>query len=123
MEYKRDTEIGMAGPGNDDDDVADIDAMMGRVDEPAAKTARDIAALHGVQPTAVFICGRRRVAPCMTEGCGRPHTSLCDFPLTGSLKGKTCDRKMCDRCRVRQPGKNRDYCPVHARLAEERARG
>jgi hypothetical protein len=111
----------MAGPGNDDDDVADIDAMMG-VGGPAAKTARDIAGLHGVQPTFVFVCGRRRVAPCMTEGCGRPHTALCDYPLTGSLKGKTCDRKMCDACRVRQAGVDRDYCRAHHEIAK-RANG
>jgi hypothetical protein len=105
------------GP-DDEDDVADIEAMMGRTPEQAAKPARDIAGLHGVQPVAVFICGRRRVAPCMTEGCGKPHTSLCDYPLTGSLKGKTCDRKMCDGCRVKQPGKNRDYCRAHHEIAK-----
>jgi hypothetical protein len=111
----------MAGPGNDDDDAADIDAMMG-VDGPPADTARGVASLHGVPGVSVFLCGRRRVAPCMTEGCGRPHTTLCDYPLTGSLKGKTCDRKMCDGCRVKQPAKNRDFCRAHAEIAK-RANG
>jgi hypothetical protein len=111
----------MVGP-DDEDDVADIEAMIGAAPEQVAKPARDIAALHGVQPTAVFICGRRRAAPCVTENCGRPHTSLCDFPLTGKLSGKTCDRKMCDNCRVKQPGKNRDYCRAHDEI-EKRKRG
>jgi hypothetical protein len=102
----------------DDDDVADIDAMMG-VEGPPADTARAIASLHGVPGVSVFICGRRRVAPCMTEGCGRPHTSLCDFKLGGPLRVRTCDRRMCQKCRRPQPGApGVDYCAVHDRLAQ-----
>ena len=47
------------------------------------------------------------------EVCGfchaRLHSKLCDYP-TG--KGKTCDRKMCDRCAT-SVGEDLDYCPTH----------
>jgi hypothetical protein len=44
---------------------------------------------------------------------------LCDFPLTGSKQGKTCDRSVCSKCAVhRDP--DTDYCPPHGRLIEAR---
>lgn len=42
-------------------------------------------------------------------------TLLCDFPLKGAKEGKTCDRRMCDRC-AQNAGPDTDYCPAHARL-------
>lgn len=66
-----------------------------------------------------YACSRggRRAAPCDTPGCGKAHVALCDWPLGGAKKGRTCDRKMCSDCRVSQ-GENRDYCRAHAALAE-----
>ena len=66
-----------------------------------------------------YACSRggRRAAPCDTPGCGKAHVALCDWPLGGAKKGRTCDRKMCADCRVPQ-GENRDYCRAHAALAE-----
>jgi hypothetical protein len=79
-----------------------------------------------------FICsrGRARTRPCVE--CGTPSTKLCDYPLEGKRKGKTCDRPLCDACAVTQPkvrhiGTNTDelttsppddtfdLCPAHAR--------
>lgn len=62
--------------------------------------------------------GRRR-AFCVQ--CGRDADKLCDFPLTGAAKGRTCDRPVCSRCATRV-GPNRDYCPAHARAAKDGAR-
>lgn len=56
-------------------------------------------------------CGRGRpakAAPC--SFCrARPHTKLCDFELA---PGRTCDRKMCDRCAT-SVGTEKDHCPNH----------
>lgn len=75
--------------------------------------------------------------PC--EQCGADATVLCDYPLGGSKKGKTCDKKLCRRCAVRVDaaslprairhpaklsgshivgklqGDTVDVCPAHAR--------
>jgi hypothetical protein len=48
--------------------------------------------------------------------CGRKSTKLCDYKLTGSKLGKTCDEPLCDRCST-PADKNIDLCPVHARMA------
>ena len=66
-----------------------------------------------------IVCGPKRFAkPC--SSCGRPHTKLCDFPLTGIKKGKTCDRRLCNHCAVPDPNdKDRDYCPIHAKMIAE----
>lgn len=61
-----------------------------------------------------IVCSRERRTWC--QECGRNRTEvLCDFPLAGSKKGKTCDRKLCRSCAVKQPGRDRDFCPAHAR--------
>jgi len=49
--------------------------------------------------------------------CGRAATKLCDYPLRGRKKGKTCDAPLCDTCAV-SVGPDRDYCRPHARMAE-----
>ncbi len=58
--------------------------------------------------------GQRQRAPC--DVCKeRPHTKLCDYPLSGKKAGATCSRKLCDRC-AKQAGLNVDLCPPHAKL-------
>jgi len=52
--------------------------------------------------------GRRQVKPCYI--CGKPHTSLCDYPVGD---GNTCDRPMCDKCRT-MIGPDLDVCRAHS---------
>lgn len=61
---------------------------------------------------------RRKI--CGTPGCGRECEALCDYPVKRKGKDATCDAKLCDRCRVRQP-QDRDFCPAHERFANSRA--
>lgn len=61
----------------------------------------------------MFSCSRRETNPC--SSCGARSTKLCDFPLTGAKGGTTCDRPLCSRC-ASTVGKDRDYCPAHARM-------
>lgn len=64
-----------------------------------------------------IVCSRRPMrARCATPGCIGVSVALCDFPLTGSKLGKTCDRRMCARCQHSR-GRDVDYCPTHARQA------
>lgn len=51
--------------------------------------------------------------------CGRRSRFLCDFPLKGAKAGQTCDKNLCDRCRVQVvvDGKNLDYCSAHYHLS------
>jgi hypothetical protein len=67
----------------------------------------------GAPPERCQACNRRR------------PTKLCDYSLKGKQEGKTCDRKLCERCAVqRQTGRPVfgkpppvvDLCPAHARL-------
>lgn len=63
-----------------------------------------------------IVCTRGRSgAPCSVPGCGAPHVALCDFPVARAGRAGTCDAKLCERHRVRQPGKDRDFCPPHAK--------
>lgn len=65
----------------------------------------------------MIVCSRGvRAVPCETPGCHRPHNKLCDYPLSGPKQGKTCDRKMCERCAV-PVGPNRDYCRAHEKMS------
>jgi hypothetical protein len=58
-----------------------------------------------------IICTRGgRTNPC--KYCGRPHTKLCDFPLTGPKAGKTCDIPMCEKCATHFD-QDTDYCRAH----------
>jgi hypothetical protein len=64
-----------------------------------------------------WICSRGSMSkPC--KSCGRRSTKLCDYKLSGSKSGKTCDVPICDRCAT-SVGKNLDLCPVHARMQKE----
>jgi len=65
-------------------------------------------------------CGRGTRSLCDTPGCGRPCVALCDFPLDGEKKGKTCDRKMCVKCR-NPIAYEVDYCGPHKRIQEHAA--
>lgn len=67
-----------------------------------------------VGDTYAIACSRGRSAPCSTPHCGRPHTALCDFLVVRNGKPGTCDAKLCASCRVRQPGKDKDFCRAHA---------
>ena len=63
------------------------------------------------------ICSRgRRGKQC--SACKRnPATLECDWPLTGSKAGKTCDRPLCRPCALlvkQASGDTVDYCPAHA---------
>ena len=66
---------------------------------------------------AIVCSARERQKPC---SCGRRATALCDYPLTGAKAGKTCDKPLCDSCRVRV-GVDEDRCPAHHRLEQDAA--
>lgn len=53
-------------------------------------------------------CGRGKQST-LCRYCGRPMTSLCDYPLPN---GKTCDTPMCDKCKT-TIGDNIDVCRIH----------
>lgn len=48
--------------------------------------------------------------------CGRSASKLCDYPLTGSKVGQTCDVPLCNKCAV-NIDKNKDYCRAHYRIS------
>lgn len=50
--------------------------------------------------------------------CGRVARFQCDYPLSGPKEGQMCDRWICGVCK-QSVGEDRDYCPVHARLAQD----
>lgn len=60
-----------------------------------------------------WVCSRGPVTRCK---CGRRSTKLCDYKLSGSKAGKTCDAPLCTRCATIM-GQNLDYCPAHARAS------
>jgi hypothetical protein len=47
--------------------------------------------------------------PKLCRYCGRPSTSLCDYPIEHS---KTCDIAMCNKCKT-TIGANVDVCRSH----------
>ena len=70
--------------------------------------------------SGMIICSRgQRLAQCQIVGCHNSQSALCDYPLGGARAGATCDMKLCNLHRVQQPGRDRDYCPAHAKLARE----
>lgn len=62
----------------------------------------------------IMICcrGSKKSTPCFV--CGRPSTSLCDYPIG---KGKTCDRPLCNSCKT-SIGPNLDVCSKHSNPAD-----
>jgi hypothetical protein len=65
--------------------------------------------------TIAIACTRgQRRAPCGEPGCDGSAHYACDYPLSGVMAGKTCDRPLCGGHARRQPGRNRHYCPAHA---------
>lgn len=65
-----------------------------------------------------IVCSRGSArSRCSIDGCTKPSTKLCDFPLSGSKAGKTCDRRLCDS-HARAQGDSVDFCPTHAEMAE-----
>jgi len=67
---------------------------------------------------AIVSRGGRRPA-CEVVGCRGRADFQCDYPLKGKKAGKTCDRHLCERCRISQGG-DRDYCPQHEAMAREK---
>ncbi len=56
------------------------------------------------------ICSRgaRQTPPC--HYCGKPSTTLCDYPMGN---GKTCDKAMCNNCKT-HIGRDLDVCKDHS---------
>lgn len=50
------------------------------------------------------------------DQCGRMSAKLCDAPVGSS----SCDMPICEKHATHVPGRNLDYCPRHAHLAEQR---
>lgn len=50
--------------------------------------------------------------------CGEPADILCDEPLRGGKRGKTCSAPCCRSCAT-NIGKDKDLCPPHAREREK----
>jgi hypothetical protein len=67
--------------------------------------------------TAAIVCtrGERSKTPC--RWCSRVHTKLCDYPLGGIKKGKSCDAPICDQ-HAREIGPDRHLCPPHREMWE-----
>ena len=63
-----------------------------------------------------IVCGRGTRQKRCTH-CGRPSDKLCDFPLSGKLAGKTCDRPICQKCAM-HVDPDLDYCRPHAEMIE-----
>ncbi len=69
--------------------------------------------------SAIIICsrGRRSRSPCGVPGCGKPHTRLCDHPVTRKGRAGTCDAKLCDgHAHHYEP--DTDLCAPHAKARE-----
>lgn len=62
------------------------------------------------------ICGRGPRAP-KCKFCSKTSTKLCDFPIHGSKKGKTCDAPICDG-HATSVGEDCDFCPHHCKQEE-----
>ncbi len=82
--------------------------------------------------TTGFVCTRTRMKTCSV--CGkRPEEKLCDFPVLGKRKSKTCDKGLCGVCATEidprrlpqqfiehvQKHDTFDVCPVHMRFIEK----
>jgi hypothetical protein len=66
-----------------------------------------------------IVCGGRHRPRKRCVGCRmRAGDKLCDHT---NSDGKTCDAPICAGCAFHIPGKDLDYCPVHAKYhrAEE----
>lgn len=64
-------------------------------------------------PGGGFVCGgRARRQYCQTPNCGRVAERLCDFVIDRKDgKPKTCNRRMCEKCRTAVG--ELDHCPPH----------
>lgn len=81
--------------------------------EPETKPQEACNVSKGPGGETIITCTRgSHVHRC---ACGRPARYQCDYQLTGSKAGKTCDRWLCDRCRVSMGG-DKDLCLAHARM-------
>lgn len=48
----------------------------------------------------IFICSRNSEIKKCSICKSRKATKFCDFPLNGKLKGKTCSKPLCDKCKI-----------------------
>lgn len=73
-------------------------------------------------PGGGFSCSFGPRPACAVANCSERATAACDWPLEGARRA-TCDMAPCERHRWRVPGaKDRDYCPTHRRMHEEKQR-
>jgi hypothetical protein len=63
---------------------------------------------------SMIICSRGPKKTVLCHYCGKPSTSLCDYPIGN---GKTCDRPMCNTCR-NKIGPDLDVCRDHNNMAD-----
>lgn len=64
-----------------------------------------------------IVCDRKPIQKCQFCAPSPRATKLCDYPLAGSKRGKTCSARMCDRCATTIDGL--DYCRAHLRFRLE----
>ena len=65
----------------------------------------------------IIVCGGRGARRPACKFCGEPiagNPILCDWKLTGTKAGRTCDARMCRRCAA-AVGEDKDLCPPHKR--------
>lgn len=77
--------------------------------------------IRGKDFTAIVCTRGRKPAACQEPGCTRPHTKLCDYPVTRRGGPATCDRKICD-AHATGVGPDTDYCTAHARAEKDKAK-
>lgn len=69
--------------------------------------------------TTAIVCSRGRRHRCEAPGCSSSATRQCDFPVNRPGKrSRTCDRWICEQ-HAKRVGADVDWCPPHARYAEE----
>ena len=65
-----------------------------------------------------YVCSRGPKRTTVCKFCNEPIRGavlLCDWKLTGTKAGKTCDAPMCRRCAA-AVGADKDLCPPHKRV-------
>ena len=68
--------------------------------------------IHGSDGSAIICSRGRRRQLCSVGLCGKDSVALCDYPLGGRARGKTCDSPMCERHRHRISTEI-DWCEGH----------
>jgi hypothetical protein len=68
---------------------------------------------------AIFACTRGADRP-RCYHCKRFAELVCDYPLTGTKAGSTCDRLICAKCAVGT--ETGQLCPAHGRVVAKAAK-